>query len=333
MTEPDQLPEEIAAQLRAWADDLASRTDPATIAPAMPRRRGPALLGVAASLALVGVLVAALTRPDAASIVGASTSTPDTTSASTTTAFLRPGDVAITDPFVEGAWSGARTDDFDRTVRMFVVGAAPYEPGNPCTADYTATVQETASEVRVAFLGRRPPGPAECDAVGHQRSIEVALDAPLGDRTLVALDKPRHVYDGSSLMVVTWLPVGWQQLSEWPGTFGSQTSATWLRTFGVPRPALDGDHCAPAEAWLVLTDVPASLLDQYGKQANEADAGHYDVHGVTAVLYTDAAAGSRRMVWQTGDHGLMLSAMPQCVGDTPPPVDTMVKFARSLRTP
>jgi hypothetical protein len=83
----------------------------------------------------------------------------------------------------------------------------------------------------------------------------------------------------------------------------------------------------------VLTDVPASLLGQYGKQANEADAGHYDVHGATAVLYTDGSAGSGRLVWQTGDHGLMLSAMPQCVGDTPPPVDTMVKFARTLRTP
>jgi hypothetical protein len=288
---------------------------------------------VAASLALVGVVVAALTRPDEGSIVGASTSTPDTASVSTTTAFLRPGDVEVPDPFVEGAWSGARTDDFDRTVRMFLVGAAPYEPGNPCTADYKASVEETATEVRVAFIGRRPPGQVDCDAVGHQRSIEVALTSPLGDRTLIALDKPRHVYDPSNLMVVTWLPVGWQQLSEWPGTFGTQSSPAWLRTFGAPRPETGGDHCATAEAWFVLTDVPASLLDQYGKQPTEVDSGHHDVHGATAVLYTDDAAGSRRLVWQTGDHGLVLAATLQCVGDTLPPVDTMVKFARTLRAP
>jgi hypothetical protein len=99
-------------------------------------------------------------------------------------------------PGIEAAalWKGGRVEDLvtsnlgavessdGLTLTLNFVGAA--EGTGPCTADYTASVAESASAVAVA-LEAFEHGSGACTAMGYPRTLTVHLEAPLGGRVLV----------------------------------------------------------------------------------------------------------------------------------------------------
>lgn len=74
-----------------------------------------------------------------------------------------------------------------RELTLQLVGAAPYDGDNPCSASYRAVVKETDDEVRLRILEQRPrwQGVLICTGVGYQRTVVAALDDPIGARDLV----------------------------------------------------------------------------------------------------------------------------------------------------
>jgi hypothetical protein len=74
-----------------------------------------------------------------------------------------------------------------RTATVTFVGA---EAGSgPCAAEYDAEVAESSTAVAMAIHTRPRPttgnGDEVCDLVGHQRTVTVTLDHPLGGRVLI----------------------------------------------------------------------------------------------------------------------------------------------------
>jgi hypothetical protein len=58
----------------------------------------------------------------------------------------------------------------------------------------------------------------------------------------------------------------------------------------------------------------------------------YDVGGATATYSTYENLGISRPSRKQNDQGFVLKSIPNCAGDEPPPLDTMLQFARGLAT-
>jgi hypothetical protein len=63
----------------------------------------------------------------------------------------------------------------------------------PCGADYTAEAVESETAVVVIVIEHSNALPATCRLVGYGRTAEVALSAPLGDRTVLEVQAGRPV--------------------------------------------------------------------------------------------------------------------------------------------
>lgn len=74
----------------------------------------------------------------------------------------------------------------DDTVRVFYLG------GTEECYGYHAQTTESNDEVHIAIVeGYLSDAPEACPDLGREASMLVKLDAPLGDRTVVALENPR----------------------------------------------------------------------------------------------------------------------------------------------
>jgi hypothetical protein len=239
--------------------------------------------------------------------------------------------VVVDDPLVPGAWTGARTSRDGLILSLFFVGAADFEPGQPCTMRYVPVVDETASEVTVAIRGEYPPAAANdamvCAAIGYERSVTVDLAQPFGNRTLVALGQARGVFDGSTLAEPQWLPDGWQPGPESPGLLDPDRTS-WRRSW---RPAGE-TSCPLGTSGLALLEGPPDVVSRSNPPDDQAVTGSHDINGTTATETVQANRNITRLAWTVGDRSYALSSAPACDGDEPPPLDIMLAFARGLQT-
>lgn len=247
------------------------------------------------------------------------------------TALVRQADVLVDDPLVPSAWNGARTSRDGLSLSLFFVGAADYEPGQPCTMRYIPVVNETAREVEIALRGEHPPANDEamiCPDIGHLRSVTVDLAHPFGDRTLVTLGRVRRVFDGSTLAEPQWLPDGWQAAGESPGPLDGD-GTTWIRSWAPPR----NSPCPPGPSGLALLEGSPDAVSRWNPPDVQTVTGSHDINGTTA---TETVQGNRndttRLAWTVGDRSYVVSLATACDGDQPPSLDTMLAFARGLAT-
>jgi hypothetical protein len=222
--------ETIVAQLEAWSQDLAERSERATaavvvdISPPTPRRPHPAVLvgagafGVAVlalALALRGRDPVETVSPSAASDVsansiaapGTTTSQPDTTtSAVTGSTIMEPSQVAGQQQTSKPAGavladgSGSLTPTAIVEVRAelntakltVVIAAAPtFDDNNPCSRWYEPVITESDESVSVNFVVYQPTvATGTCRAIAATRTVTVDLARPVGDRTVKVLGEP-----------------------------------------------------------------------------------------------------------------------------------------------
>jgi hypothetical protein len=247
------------------------------------------------------------------------------------TLVVSEGGVVLGDVLPPGAWIGARTSDDGRSLVLFFVGAAEYEPDQPCTMRYLPVVEETETEVHVAMRGERPStanGTIACTLEGYSRSVNVDFSNPVGDRTLVALGQPRGVFDGSTLARPQWIPEGWEQNSEFPGQL-DEAGTTWMRSW-TPTVASGEGTCPLGESGLVLLEGTSGVVDRSIPPAEET--GTHDINGATATSSTQSNRNITRLAWTIDNRSYLLSSAPACNGDQPPSLDIMLQFARSLDT-
>ena len=240
-------------------------------------------------------------------------------------------DVVVDDVLPPGAWSGARTSDDGRSLVSFFVGAAEYEPDQPCTMRYVPAVEVTETEVHVAIRGERPAtadGTIVCTLEGYSRSVNVELSNPFGDRTLVALGQPRGVFDGSTLARPQWIPDGWQQNSESPGLLDGG-GTTWMRSW-TPTIASGEGTCPLGASGLPLLEGNPDAVDRSMPPVEETITGTHDIDGATATSSIQSNRNITRLAWTIDNRSYLLSSAPACDGDQPPALDTMLQFARSL---
>lgn len=252
-----------------------------------------------------------------------------------TTSLPESTNFVVEDPLAPGAWSGVRTSEDGSSLIVFFVGAAEYQPGDQCSMRYIPTVEESDTEVHVAFRGERP-GSSDggetysCRLIGYSRSVTVDLSQPLGDRTLIVLGEQRDVFDGSTLTQPEWLPDGWQISGEQPAFPGPSPSASWARTWTPPRPEPGDGACEPADSGFTLFEGAADLVDAFPPEQGETVASTYDINGTIATYSSRSDLGIARLSWTLGDRGYVLKTTPQCEGDQPPTPETMLRFARNL---
>jgi hypothetical protein len=253
-----------------------------------------------------------------------------------TTTTSASSDEVRSEVFGEGSWQGVRTMADPTKLVVAVVGAAAYEPGNPCTADYAAFPIETAKEVRLRFTSRSPswstaPGVTGCDDIGYSRLIEVQLREPLGERKLVEAQFGREhpVFDGSSLFEPTWLPDGMKLVSEQPGYPEPETARYWQRTWAEEREADADGNCVGTRPPVMVTQGPADLLERHPATGlKEREPG--TVRGVPATYASNDEGDMSDLRWVEDGTGIVLTSFRSCDRDTAMPHSTLVRIAESL---
>jgi len=166
-----------------------------------------------------------------------------------------PVDEDAWEPYViaAGGLTGTRTSPDAQSLLVTFVGGAPYVAGEHCTVAYRAEADEPRDEVVVRLFSNAPPPPDEenwdCTAEGHFRSVEIDLDAPLGDRAVREDESQRRleVFDGSLLAEPTWMPDGWTLRSEQAGYPAPENASYWERTWGPEPLPPTGNTCTPTD--------------------------------------------------------------------------------------
>lgn len=224
-----------------------------------------------------------------------------------------------------GAWASARTNTNGRQVLVQIIGAAPFEAGDACTAEYSATAEETAEQVTVAITGVRPSGSYECPDIGYVRSLTVDLAEPLGDRRLLALGQVRNVFDGADLATVAWIPATWSLREE-----GASGTSGWFRTWSPDRPAGQTNICTPSDPGLTLFEQPADAPDPWQPDLGAERIGDYDVNGINAVLTSVPGRNLSRLAWTIDGRSFEVRTAQACQGDPDVDVDTFLTLARGI---
>lgn len=82
----------------------------------------------------------------------------------------------------------ASLSDDGRVLTLEFVGAAQFDPEDPCTRDYKATIDRDSEELRFSVHEVPHPGANSetfCDLIGYPRTVEVELDPPFTGQRLV----------------------------------------------------------------------------------------------------------------------------------------------------
>jgi hypothetical protein len=206
-----------------------------------------------------------------------------------------------------------------------LLGAAPFEAGDPCTAEYSATAEETAEQVSVVITGVRPSGSFECRAVGYLRSVTLDLVEPLGERRLLALGQVRNVFDGADLATVGWMPASWMLRDE-----GSAGMSAWSRTWRPDRPTDQSEICTPGAPGLTLVEQPTGAPDPWQPEPGSEPVSEHDVNGATAVLSSVPDRNVSTLAWTIDGRSFELRTAQICQGDPDVDVNTFITVARGI---
>lgn len=86
-------------------------------------------------------------------------------------------------------WDRVIAQDSGSVLTVEFVGGAKGPFTEPCTSNYETDVEETVEQIVITVYQRQLVEPLEtdsgCPAIGHYRRIEVAIAAPLGERTVI----------------------------------------------------------------------------------------------------------------------------------------------------
>jgi hypothetical protein len=213
-----------------------------------------------------------------------------------------------------------------RTLTLNFVGGPEYAADDPCSIAYAGWA-EAAGDVLYAAITdvterTRPPGvetPQACDAVGHARTVSVALAAPFTGARLVDLAGYVHFLRApDGLVELHGLPAGWTLRSA--SDVGESPTGRWLRVY------------AP------IADPPRSTskghLDLYQASGGPVLVSGGDevravtVNGQAATLYRSAPDGELVLVWTLGGDGLAITA-----NETDFTADELVRLAEGATVP
>ena len=280
------------------------------------------------SVSLVAALVLA---PLLAAVVGCGSSSapvdaadPGTTAPETT--------AAVIGPELRTDWNGVRTSDAGLVIAFY--GLAPTtNPDDPCQSDYQAVVEEADDEVRVTVHGSHVDTCAEDIAYG--RSLTVTLAEPLGDRRLVdgATERQEIAFDGGRIPDATWLPDGWEQVSDLPADPHTGLVTAWQVGWGPPRSS--GTACGGDVSPVTLTVGSPDLLAQTWVTSFTV-VGPTTVHGQPAEQARYQAGppehpSNETMVrWAEGSDAFVLRSSPSCAGDVPADFALLQQLADGL---
>lgn len=255
---------------------------------------------------------------------------------------MPPVDDERWEPYVmgSGGLTGTRTSPNGQSLVVTFIGGAPYVSGEACTVAYRAEVTESAGEVTVQLfsIGGGAFGDSEtvvCTLQGYSRSVEIGLDAPLGDRTVFEEESRRllEVFDGSLLAEPTWMPEDWTLLSEQAGFPNPETAAYWQRTWGAEPPPPTGDSCTPSDSPVSLTQGLASGPERDVSFLQPVST--HDVNGASATYYEGGPTtpGQVALIWEMAGQSFVLDSGPSCFGEGAASLDRLLEFARSLAVP
>lgn len=244
------------------------------------------------------------------------------------------------EPYVlaPGGVTGTRSSSDGQSLLVTFVGGGPYVAGQPCTVAYRADVSEATDEVALRFFSNSPPSRDDelfCTAEGHFRSVEVSLDSPLGDRTVVeeASQRRLEVFDGSLLAEPTWMPDGWALQMEQAGYPAPETASYWQRTWGAdPRPPT-GVSCTPTDGPISLTQGPVTGPERDIRYLEPVST--HDVNGARATYYERRESGVSQVAlrWDSAGQRFMLDSSPSCSDEGAASLDRLLQFARGLTLP
>jgi hypothetical protein len=272
------------------------------------------------AVVMVAVLAVGLSGCGASSSSG----TPDTSASADV--------IERTDALGPGSWMGARTTA-DGGLRIVLSAGPEFRAGDPCTADYTGSAEETDNEVRVTIIARSPKPPAEygCNAKGYGRLVDVTLNEPLGDRALVfePAGTTQAVFDGSAMLAPSTLPDGWVALSEASWAPDPNLGQGWTQAWGEPPRDPTGNACTPGVAPVSLVQGPSDIISFFATKGQPA--GEFQVRGHQATYLTGGLAADSALIWTEGVSGYALITGAGCAGDTQVAVDQLVQVANSLK--
>lgn len=302
--------------------------------------RGFLIFATAAALASVGIGCGADdTGLAAGGEPGAATTTTADANGSARTAV--PGNDGRWEPYVmaPGGPTGTRTSADGRSLLITFVGGAPYVDGQACTVAYRAEAVESGDEVGVRLSSNAPAPPEDepwgCTDEGYFRSVEVDLDAPIGERVVVEADSQRRleVFDGSLLAEPTWMPDGWSLRNEQAGYPDPETASYWKRTWGPEPVPPTGDTCTPTDGPLSLTQGPVSGPEREVDHLRAVST--HDVGGATATYYEGppSAASQVALAWESNGQKFLVSSGPSCFDEGAASRDRLLQFARALALP
>ncbi len=203
-----------------------------------------------------------------------------------------------------------------RHLSLDFVGSREYAADDPCSAEYKATVTVVDGVLEVGVEESRRPDATEgteCDAMGHARSLEVALQQPFTGSVWRDLNGYLHfLAPPDGLVELAGLPDGWELRSQRDVEL-SQTGR-WERTYS-PDPS--------------LTDQTRSVVLYQSFDGPVNVTGGTEERGVVvsgqpATLHRWPPNGELVLVWQLGNDGLALVAYEQQFS-----VDELIALAES----
>ena len=210
--------------------------------------------------------------------------------------------------------------DDDRSMKIWFTGAKPFNPGDPCSADYDARTAVVDGVLEVGVFQSRPPRPAvppPCDAIGIDRTIIVGLDQPFSGIAWRDLFGPylHFLAPPPGLVELTGLPAGWALVSE--RDVEESPTGRWARMYGPPDAPPDDE--TRAVVLYQSFDGPVGVTG--GTEERQVM-----VDGKPATLYSSPESDELVLAWSLGTDGLAMVAYEPAFT-----AETLVKLAESAR--
>jgi hypothetical protein len=213
-----------------------------------------------------------------------------------------------------------------RTLTLHFVGGPEYSASDPCSIAYSGWAEAAgdvlyAAVVDVTQRVRPPeaPTPQACDAMGHGRTVSVALAAPFSGGRLVDLAGYVHLLrtpDG--LVELHGLPAGLALQSA--SDVEDSPTGRWLRVYTPSTPPQQGTSKGRLELYQAFGGpVEVSGGDEVRSVL---------VNGQPATLYRLSADGELVLVWTLRGDGLAIVA-----NEADFSTDALIRLAESATLP